>query len=141
MNREITFRTWDKQEKQMVYGIEETYDGLPYSELNEKVELDIYNHMSCFSSWLCGDFEIMQYIGLKDRYNVEIYEGDICKVTHSNDAYEYTETTTIYEVGYSRYAFRFLRNKRKHSLELSKAIRIEVIGNIFQDEDLLEEEE
>ena len=136
MSKEIKYRAWDKQKKQMVYGIEETYDGLPYSELNEKVDLDIYNHMSCFSSWLCGDYEVMQYTGLKDNNGVEIYEGDILYYTpfetHSNDR------VVEYKLGF--YHGKLIRNG--YSQLLHECIEdVEVIGNIYSNPGLLEEED
>lgn len=132
MSREVKFRAWDKQNKQMVYGIEETYDGLPYSELNEKVELDIYNHMSCFSSWLCGDYEVMQYTGLKDKNGVRIYEGDI--LFHPLQGkrkvfYPYSETV-------ASYGLRNVDNGMGSTLQDAHRVW-GIVGNIYENPELL----
>lgn len=141
MSREIKFRAWDKQKKQMVCGIEETYDALPYSELNEKVELDIYNHMSCFSSWLCGDYEVMQYTGIKDKNGVKIYERDIVNITRKSHVgiggfgkmfYEEMKTTKTVEFS----------QENAYGLDFQHChyeVIVEIIGNAYENKNLLEE--
>lgn len=139
MNVEIKYRAWDKQKKQMVYGIEETYDGLPYSKLNEKVELDIYNHMSCFSSWLCGDYEVMQYAVLKDKNSVEIYEGDIFK---DRDGNAHVVKFAKGEFGCDKVVTIDYRTRKKYTSHEPLVNYVldgcEVVGNVYTNPELLE---
>lgn len=132
MNKVVKFRAWDKKLKQMVYNIEETYDGLPYTEENKEIDLSYYDHMSCFSSWFSEDYEVMQYTGRKDKYDKEIYENDVCDVLYSNNTYEYSTSKMIYQVGSSRGSYRFFRCNKQYSLELYKGIEVELIGNIYE---------
>ena len=93
------------------------------------------------------DLILMQYTGLKDKNGIEIYEGDIVKIDfdmhfmnlglnknikdHGNK-YEF-----VGEVKYYDGAFNVDNNKEGYPLfhEISP---VEIIGNIYENSDLLE---
>lgn len=126
MSREIKFRAWDGERLRSVNTIGWTNGEVDWLDTPK------------YHGPIDEDIKLMQYTGLKDKNGVEIYEGDICEVTFSNDTYQYSESTMIYEVGSSLCAYRFLRNNKHFSLELSKAVKTKVIGNIYENPELLE---
>ncbi|WP_297456036.1 YopX family protein [Persephonella sp.] len=84
---------------------------------------------------------LMQYTGLKDKNGKEIYEGDIVRVNID----ELPPYTTVGQIVYSAPAFA-LKNKSGalESLELlimnyAPEKVLEVIGNIYENPELLEE--
>lgn len=141
--REIKFRAWDKEEKKFLE---------PCFESEE----DRYNKGKAIIRWnssgkiwitLSGyrdednnpyqiDAEIMQYTGLKDKNGKEIYEDDIVK----------SSIGAIQKVYYNNKFAAFLcKDIYRPNGELSETWIIEVddevIGNIYQNPDLLESEE
>jgi uncharacterized phage protein (TIGR01671 family) len=112
--RKIKFRAWDKLHESMEY-IDDFYwfeeSGVHYSD-------GLGHH---------GDYVLMQYTGLKDQSNNEIYEGDvILKVT----------TSSLFEVYYGENSacFRVKRTDGWH-FDLKEIFPIndwKVVGNIYE---------
>lgn len=78
------------------------------------------------------DINLEQYTGLKDKNGKEIYEGDIVSVRNKNRKNEYD--IGVVEFGKAAFRCPFLLGKY-HSGQ------VEVIGNVHENDDLLEEKE
>ena len=67
----IKFRAWDKEEKQMIYDVQNTYD---YGCCNGEGAIE-----ESFKNVLEDNnrYEVMQFVNLHDIENKELYTGDI----------------------------------------------------------------
>ena len=118
--REIKFRAWDGERLRKVNTIgwvDEDMDFVTTPRYSGPAE----------------DFRLMQFTGLKDKNGVEIYEGDV--LFHPLQGrrkvfYPYSETV-------ASYGLRDIDNGFGSTLQDSHAIW-EVIGNIYENQELLE---
>ena len=117
--REIKFRAWLENSKRMV----------------EVCNIAFHNKEITYQEDLCGDFYsektdsfiLMQYTGLKDTKDVEIYEGDIV---------EYYDK--LYEIKWMFSGF-YLHDPKGGFIELAECDECcEVVGNIYENPELLE---
>ena len=120
--REIKFKVWDKENKEML-----DLEDLHYEFGKMSIRTTMYN--SYFDT---EDMVLMQYTGLKDITGKEIYEGDIVKV----------RTVTTCVTGYVEYdaeycEYRVIINNNEY-VSLWKQLEIEVLGNIYENKNLLD---
>ena len=92
-----------------------------------------------------NEVELMQYTGLKDKNGKEIYEGDIVAFEDSDGGYEYQDlvmNTGIVEYGELRFYFtnRVAVEMGDFYIKDGRCDDIEVIGNIYDNPELLEGE-
>lgn len=153
MNREIKFRAWDKEDKEMYYSDKNCV--VSYDNVGESIFL-----LGDKTGKELSNYELMQYTGLKDKNGKEIYEGDILR-QNSNDK-------DLVEVCYGEFGVRSLETeevidnicgwnlKVVETDGLSKIepfcydtplngfwiekLGIEVVGNIYDNPELLEVE-
>ena len=120
MNREIKFRIWLKEKKQMIQDVHicSEYGWLVMSD-NDALEE------------ICGrisekELIWMQYTGLRDKNGAEIYEGDKVKA-------KFYGKEVVGEIGFSDGCF-LLWNSCVSDNQLFIFTDIEVIGNVWENE-------
>jgi uncharacterized phage protein (TIGR01671 family) len=129
MDREIKFRAWDKELKMMVYSKEETghieYDTNTVDAINVMLNEDDYG------------FEFMQYTGIKDKSGKEVCEGDI--IEFRMNTYQGTyRGNVIYEHGCFIVDYKIITGFKEYLYQTAQAEeKFEVIGNIYENKDLL----
>lgn len=143
LNREIKFRAWNEHRKEMYYqGKHFTEICLVHNEIKIVLDETVKNN----ENWYRRKYELMQYTGLKDNNDKEIYEGDIVRVTYKKAApkYKIQDRKVIFNDG----AY-WLTNSEGTSLTrlsnvsvlfdvISNVESLEVIGNIYENPELLE---
>lgn len=126
--REIKFRIWDKEEKDISFWPDGILNGNYFSEcLKDK------------------DMVVMQFTGLKDKNGKEIYEGDV--VTHNGVIVKepllikYRDGAfCIGKKGIGETAFVSwvtIRDAMAQAKETGRIFKCEVIGNIYENSELL----
>ena len=151
--RNIKFRGWDKEYEKMTYFDDEDYEYKPpfVFRLDQVFKKDSnYDDYEDFEyNDVTDNVEVMQYTGLKDKDGKEIYEGDIVKIHKHNFDYGFKKD----EIGQIKFidgAFGFYREESKNEyyfndLATESGYReleyYEVIGNIYDNPELLEEGE
>ena len=131
--REIKFRAWDKGLKRMIYLSEPTVENDDFSGIVFKLR-DYF--VSAFSSDRIEDLELMQYTGLRDKNGREVYEGDIMRFK------DWWDEEMVGEVRYSEKDMAFtIVNDFWDGFPIMYADDLEVIGNIYENPELLEEAE
>ena len=118
--REIKFRAWDKT-------------------LN-KIHCwsAIENHFTLEELLDDNFFEAMQYTGLKDKNDIEIYEGDIVETVYNGEVFA---GVVVYDL--SEVDFKVTDGKEKYGRNfqyLTGNDENEVIGNRYENPGLLKEE-
>ena len=132
------YRVWVKTEKRIVFS--DDILSIDY-ENKEIVTQQVYfvNGLPDDRDIYCYDFdeiELMQSTGLKDKNGKEIFEGDIVKM--AKDVYS---EPTYYEVVRHRGGAYRLESKQ-HGCELwLRHTDCEVVGNIYENPELLEDKE
>ena len=123
--REIKFRAWDNENEKM----------MKVSSLSlENKEIAVREN-GTYHFFRMKNLELMQYTGLNDKNDKEIYEGDILFFRDEN---------TKYVVVWQDAAFIIKSIEiRKYSEEMcwldDTEICCEIVGNIYENKNLLEE--
>ena len=135
MSREIKFRAWLKEEKKMVNVeiIDFSEKSIQYLEKNEII--DAYLLRTKFLE----DVELIQYTGLDDKNGIEIYEGDILKYKFPYDRrLKHVSLVKFIETEAS-FGLKDIYGNEIPLYRITANNYFEVIGNIYENKNLLEE--
>ncbi len=123
--RTLKFRAWNIEKKSMLY--------FPLSNTGDTFQIcfDGSNYRTLdHIQGISGPVDIMQFTGLRDQSEKEIYEGDIVQHTNSR----------IGEVKYCDNIQAFDMDICKYVSDQEAGIygdRVKIIGNIYENPDLL----
>jgi len=133
---EIKFRCWNKNLKKMQF-FDGIFNSAPYTEKS---------NFSQYES--CPEYHeliLMQYIGLKDKNDIEIYTDDLLKVPN-----DFIKEFMGHKISYSVLTIKLLNgkfcavnnnNEIPYDCNLNiynNSKKIEVIGNIHENHELLD---
>ena len=147
------FRAWDKTENKM-WNVETIYIEDEWVKVNDG---SIYG----ITKDLVRDYVLMQSTGLKDKNGVEIYEGDIIEFEDESFCYPFDDEAIVEIINRAQVIIDkvkgiFLENFMVKASTIAKEYKYyydlptsektilfkecSVVGNVFEDENLLEDE-
>ncbi|MCC2764596.1 YopX family protein [Clostridium perfringens] len=128
MSRDIKFRAWDEELGEMLYTeSEEWFDDGVYFRFNKHE--DELRH------------DLMQYTGLKDENEKEIYEGDILSIKIYSRDKIIVQCKAVVEFKDGCFGVIWGYDKTFLSLKSFFNTKFEVVGNKYENPELLEGEE
>ena len=144
MKREIKFRVWDNIKKRMII---HEQDFIPLKitnwgvlKLSPNYEESLYEFVKPADG---SEWEMMQYTGLEDKNEKEIYEKDVCRIF--NIKMQEYEIGVVKMSGLGCWSFKignllipiheFIDSQLSIVHDFS---RIEIIGNIYENPELIE---
>lgn len=144
--REIKFKAYAKAYNKIVnvdrLGLNS--DGTAQEIIVTERELGEYDSDE-WTDLQAGEFELLQYTGLKDKNGAEIYEGDILELranpfNKKRDLFQVVFKDGGFRDEWNNYIGQYLppdiRNRQGGRVRLNEAC--EVIGNIYENPELLQ---
>jgi uncharacterized phage protein (TIGR01671 family) len=132
MNRHIKFRVWDVKNKKF---LPESYFAILG---NGKLIVTLSGYYNDFTNTNQDDYVIQQYTGLTDKNGNLIFEGDIVQYNQNSS---YDNMDFIAKWGDDKLGFIFQSNSGEQLVNqtphLNRFKHLEVVGNIFEHENLL----
>lgn len=130
--REIKFRVWNTETNKMIIKVKE----MGVFALKSIYSIDEFLVVPTDEK-----YPLMQYTGLKDKNDVEIYEGDIVRVI--DDIGYYGMGIAIFCLG--SFCFEWIDDSEANiepivtTKKINNNQKLEVIGNIYENKELLED--
>ena len=126
----MDYKLWDKENKEFLEDDWKT----EYAVLANGTVIEIYDNGfgEGYSVRNLDNIEVLQFTGLKDKNGKEIYEGDIVIL---NDAEEENRCIVKYKYG----SYILVDGDLREDLSNVEDRFLEVIGNIYENKNLLEE--
>lgn len=142
MQRKIKFRGWDREYEKMTYFDDEDYEYKPplVFRLDQVFKKDSnYDDYEDFEyNDITDSVELMQYTGLHDKNGKEIYEGDIVFIKGDTEVLD-IKGKVEYSDTFAQFIITNTGNIIDEAEPLGDYEDIEVIGNVFENKELLNE--
>ena len=125
--REIKFRAWDKENEKM----------MKVSSISLENKEIAVKDFGTYHFFRIKDIELIQYTGLKDKNGKEIYEGDILFFRDENMKY----IVVWQDAAFIIKSIEIRKYSEKMCWLDDTEICCEIVGNIYENKKLLEENE